>query len=178
MLTITRLRTLLAVAAAVLVASWGVAAYVAPHARAITLNTAERRVLHLINASRKRHGLHTVRLRSSLYHAAKAHSRSMIGKDYFSHYSYSGATPAERILSYGYTQTGCTYWKVGECIGWGKDDVGTARAIFHKWMKSSGHRAIILTKAWRDVGVGRATGTFEGLSGVRMFTIDFGRRKT
>ena len=45
-------------------------------------------------------------------------------------------------------------------------------------MRSSGHRQIILTKRWRDVGLGCARGTYKGYSGVVMYTVDFGRRVT
>ena len=45
-------------------------------------------------------------------------------------------------------------------------------------MRSSGHRQVILTKRWRDVGIGCARGTYKGISGVVMYTVDFGRRVT
>ena len=43
-------------------------------------------------------------------------------------------------------------------------------------MKSPAHRTIILTRSFRDVGVGAAKGTFCGVGGVSMFTVDFGHR--
>ena len=43
-------------------------------------------------------------------------------------------------------------------------------------MNSSAHRQVILTARWRDVGIGCSRGTFKGLSGVVMYTVDFGRR--
>jgi uncharacterized protein YkwD len=43
-------------------------------------------------------------------------------------------------------------------------------------MKSRAHRAVILQRSFRDVGVGAAVGSLRGMSGVRMFTVDFGRR--
>ncbi len=41
-----------------------------------------------------------------------------------------------------------------------------------RWMQSDGHRRVILTAAFRDIGVGTATG-----GGMRWFTVDFGRRR-
>jgi hypothetical protein len=38
------------------------------------------------------------------------------------------------------------------------------------------HRAVILQRSFRDIGVGRVAGTLGGLDGVSMFTVDFGRR--
>ena len=67
-------------------------------------------------------------------------------------------------------------WSVGEVIGWGTRHAGTAKAIFKAWMNSSGHRAIILNRRWRDVGIGCAQGTFKGIPSTLMYTVDFGRR--
>ena len=53
-------------------------------------------MLDLINKARSNRGLATLRLRASLYRAAKAHSRSMIRRDYFSHTSRDGSTVAQR----------------------------------------------------------------------------------
>lgn len=130
----------------------------------------------LINHARTSRGLRKLRMVGSLERAARAHSRDMLSRDYFSHYSYGGATFATRLVNYGYKRAGCSVWKAGEVIGWGKGTAGTARSIFRQWMKSSAHKAVILTHCWRDVGVGARLGTFDGLTGVRMFTVDFGRR--
>jgi uncharacterized protein YkwD len=35
---------------------------------------------------------------------------------------------------------------------------------------------VILTRNWRDVGVGCARGRYKGVAGVVMYTVDFGRR--
>ncbi len=48
--------------------------------------------------------------------------------------------------------------------------------MFRQFMESRAHRSVILQRSFRDVGVGAAMGSLRGLTGVRMFTIDFGRR--
>jgi len=136
----------------------------------------EKAVLSLINRARASHGLAAVRIQRSLDDAAIAHSRQMLSGDYFSHSSAGGITYAERLRRAGYTRTGYGSWAVGEVIGWGKGTAGTASAIVRAWMRSSGHRAVILDRRWRDVGIGCADGTFRGLAGTRMYTVDFGRR--
>jgi len=141
-----------------------------------TLTTSEKNMLTLINNARTKRGLHKVAVVSSLQRAARSHSTSMLSRDYFSHYSYSGSTFATRLLSFGYSRKGCTFWKVGEVIGWGKGTYGTARSVFRSWMRSSAHRTVIFTKCWRGCGVGSKRGSYGALSGVRMFTVDFGRR--
>ena len=150
---------------------------IAPVSRAAAaLTTPEKKMLTLINNARSKRGLHKVRVVSSLERAGRSHSASMLSRDYFSHYSYGGATFGARLVAFGYARAGTTSWRTGEVIGWGKGTAGTARAIFNAWLRSPGHRKVIFTKCWRDVGVGAHKGGFGGLDCVRMFTVDFGRR--
>ena len=100
----------------------------------------------------------------------------MIAHDYFAHSSLGGATVATRARSAGYSVSGCSQWSVGEVIAWGMSVRGTPQAIFRAWMHSSSHRQVILARRWRDVGIGCARGSYRGLSGVIMYTVDFGRR--
>jgi uncharacterized protein YkwD len=168
---------LLVMSAAPAVARASVTATTADTSRdSVTLNRYERAMLGLINKARSNRGLATLRLRASLYRAAKSHSRSMIRRDYFSHTSRDGSTVAQRCKRAGYTSSGYSSWQVGEVIGLGSGSRGTAAAIFKMWMNSSAHRKVILAARWRDIGVGRASGTYKGVDGVRIFTVDFGRR--
>ena len=151
----------------------------APISRAkadIQLRSPEKRVLRLINRARVRRGLHKVRVVRSLERASRSHSASMLSRDYFSHSSYGGATFAARLLAFGYSRSGRCFWQVGEVIGWGKGTAGTARSVFRAWMHSPAHRTVIFTKCWHDCGIGAKLGAYGNLSGVRMFTVDFGRR--
>jgi uncharacterized protein YkwD len=145
-------------------------------ATAVKLNTREHQLLVLINATRARHHLALVHVRAPLVVAARQHSREMIRRDYCSHNSASGASFAVRIARLGYWRSGYSYWSVGEIIGWGKGTSGTPLSIVRAWMKSPMHRAVILNKTWRDVGMGQASGTLCGRHGVLMYTVDFGRR--
>ena len=136
----------------------------------------EATMLQLINHVRVSRGLHAVKIAGPLDQAALAHSRDMIAHDYFAHSSLSGATVATRARGAGYAVSGCSQWAVGEVIAWGMSARGTPQAVFKAWMHSSSHRQVILTSRWRDVGIGCARGSFQGMSGVLMYTIDFGRR--
>ena len=133
----------------------------------------EATMLRLINRARTSRGLAAVKTISSLDRAALLHSRDMIAHDYFSHTSRDGATLAGRARSEGYPTGGSA---LGEVIALGSSSKGTPESLFRGWMRSSGHRQIILTKRWRDVGLGCARGTYKGYSGVVIFTVDFGRR--
>ena len=161
----------------VLVAAAGWAAGSAqPAAASVRLTAPEKAMLVLINHARASRGLHTLRVVTALERASRSHSRDMLKRDYFSHSSYSGASYSARLLSFGYSRSGCTCWKVGEIIGWGHGSAAAAGSVFRHWMKSRVHRAVILQRSFRDVGVGAAGGSLRGVTGVRMFTIDFGHR--
>jgi uncharacterized protein YkwD len=136
----------------------------------------EATLLKLINNARKSRGLAVVRVAGPLDRAALAHSRDMIARDYFSHSSLAGATVAARARRAGYSTSGCSRWSVGEVIALGSGFKGRPESVFKAWMRSSGHRKVILTKSWRDVGVGCARGKYKGVSGVVICTVDFGRR--
>ena len=44
-------------------------------------------------------------------------------------------------------------------------------------MDSSAHRANILDRRFREVGIGTATGKYKGHKGYTMYTVDFGTRR-
>jgi uncharacterized protein YkwD len=142
----------------------------------VKLTAPEQRLLVLINATRTRHHLAAVHVQAALVSAARQHSCEMMHRGYCSHSSANGMRYDQRLARLGYWHRGYAYWSVGEVIGWGKGAAGSALSIYRAWMASHAHRAVILNPAWRDIGIGRADGTFRGASGVTMSTVDFGRR--
>lgn len=148
----------------------------AASARGLRLTSAERTVIQLINQARAQHGLQPVKVRASLCRAARSHSREMIRRGFFSHLSFSGESQVARVLRCGYGSGGCASWSTGEVIAYGSGLAGTPRAIVDAWLRSKAHRALLLSPRWRDVGVGRAAGTFRGLRGAAVYTVDLGRR--
>ncbi|NLE21620.1 MAG: CAP domain-containing protein [Actinobacteria bacterium] len=136
----------------------------------------EAALLKLINQARTRRGLTAVKVVRTLDKAALAHSRDMIARDYFSHSSRAGASVAARARKAGYSTSGWSSWSIGEVIALGSGSKGKVRSVFKAWMRSSGHRKVILRKSWRDVGIGCSRGTYKGVRGVCMYTVDFGRR--
>jgi len=126
----------------------------------------------LVNQERTRRGLPALRQNKQLANAAHGHSRDMVSRDYFSHDTEGGGDFAGRIHRAGYR--GLT---LGEDLAWGSGTLGTARAIVHSWMKSPGHRANILSRRYREMGVGVALGIPGGAGlGGATYAIDFGRR--
>ena len=148
----------------------------------IELNTNEKRTLDLHNKTRADQGLQSFCVDPILTKAARAHSREMLDKDYFSHNSFDGETFGERLKRFGYTPTGYSYYTVGENIAYGSGSDAAPGSIFENWMNSSGHKANILNKNFREIGIGVRTGTFcpepnKCYTGTTMYTVDFGTRR-
>lgn len=161
-----------------MVVAWlavGVAA--AGPAAAFDRRASERTMLELINHARDNRGLAALRINAALDQAALSHSREMLSRDYFSHLSAGGGSYFGRLLRAGYSRSGYSSWAVSEVIGRGSGSFGTPQAIFAAWMRSSTHRSILLGKRWRDVGIGAASGSFRGVSGSVLYTVDLGRRR-
>jgi uncharacterized protein YkwD len=139
-----------------------------------TLTDARSATVCLINEARARHGLGKLGTTSSLARAASAHSRDMAARDFFSHDSPGGSTPKSRIASSGYLD-GASSWAIGETIAWGSGDLASPASIVRSWLRSPGHRAILLDGRYDDVGIGIALGA-PGGGGGATFTGDFGKR--
>jgi uncharacterized protein YkwD len=127
-----------------------------------------------INAIRAANGLPPMGTTTALRVAAARHSRDMVRRHYFAHVSPSGQTVTDRVKKAGYLD-GARSHRLGENIGWGQGSLGTPAAIVQAWMNSPPHREIILTRAFRDVGVGIAEGAPQGGDG-KTYTLDVGRR--
>jgi uncharacterized protein YkwD len=138
----------------------------------ITLNAQERRILELHNEAREDHGLESLCVDLRLTMAARSHSREMIEKDYFSHASYDGEGSSARLGSFGYDCGICV-----ENIAGGYGTLGEPDPTFERWMDSAHHRGNILDDTFRRVGVGTDTGTYKGIEGYTMYTVDFGDQR-
>ena len=113
--------------------------------------------LCLLNAERAARKLAPLRSNQLLARAAAAHSRDMVARAYFSHTSLSGADFVERIRRTGYTRAARS-WTVGENLAWGSGPLAVPREIVQSWMESPGHRANILSRSFREVGLGITLG--------------------
>lgn len=144
----------------------------------ILLNEKEKRTFALHNDVRRAHDLPTFCVHSRLQKAARAHSRDMIRRDYFSH-NTKGRQESydERLKRYGYDLHGYRYYWVGENIAYGSGSYGEPESRMDAWMRSDGHRHNILHSEFREIGIGTHTGTWRGYNGVTMYTVDFGVRR-
>jgi uncharacterized protein YkwD len=129
-------------------------------------SSSESQVLVLLNTIRQQHGLSTFSATGALQSAARDHSADMLARDYFDHNSPTQTFDA-RITHY------VTSPLVGETIAWGTGQSGTPAGIVSLWMHSPEHRHIILMGALHHIGLGIATGTFQGSAGAVLATADF-----
>jgi uncharacterized protein YkwD len=137
-----------------------------------------RGIVSEINALRARHGLPRLVLSAQLATAARTHSRSMALAGFFAHESENGTPFGDRLRRY-YRSAGFRSWRAGENLLWASPDIDAKRAV-QMWLDSPGHRRILLTPAWREIGLSAvhavsAPRVFDGLE-VTIVTADFGTR--
>ena len=142
------------------------------------LSSLELDIVGRINAQRGARGLRSLRVSRGLTAAADYHSHQMGRFGFFEHESRNGAAFWRRIERF--YPSGRGYWSVGENLFWESPETSGASAV-HEWMTSPPHRADILTREWREVGVAAvhfdaAPGTYRGRS-VTIVTADFGVRR-
>ena len=138
----------------------------APGASSSGLTGQEQSLLRAINGARAAHGAPPLRVGSALQRAARSHSRAMIRTGNFTHGNWY-----RRLRNHGVR--GGT---VGETIAWGVGSDGSAEAIIGMWLASPPHRATLLNRSFRRVGVGVAVGAFSGFGGANVATADFSGR--
>ena len=132
-----------------------------------------------MNRIRRSHGLRPLRYNGRLAAAADYHSRDMARRGYFEHDSANGTAFWRRIERF-YPSRGFSSWTVGENLLWGTDTYGASFAL-REWMNSPPHRENILSRDWREVGIGAVTvasapGEYRGRT-VTIVTADFGSRR-
>lgn len=130
------------------------------------LTLQEQTLLQAINQARTTRGLPPLRVGVRLQRAARAHSNAMARSGSFTHGNWY-----RRLRRHGVRAR-----TVGETIAWGVGTSGTAGAIVGMWLASPPHRATLLDRRFRRIGVGVAVGTMGGLPGASIATADFAGR--
>jgi uncharacterized protein YkwD len=135
-------------------------------------------ILCLTNRDRATKGLTALKENAKLAKAAMAHSTDMVQHRYFAHDAPDGSHSWDRAKRAGYMRPG-EGWTVGENIAWGTDVRATPAQIHEMWMNSAPHRANILRRSFKEIGIGVVIGnpqvspTDVGAT----FTADFGVRR-
>ena len=130
--------------------------------RAIALTGGENALLAAINATRRAHGLVALRIDPRLELAARAHSNDMLRHDYFAHGDFGG-----RMLRFGVRGR-----LMAENLAWGTGTLAALTAVAW-WMASPPHRANLLRRDLRRVGLAAPVGAFAGYPRATVVTADF-----
>ena len=114
----------------------------------------EAKMLEMVNKERSKHGLNSLKADPELTEVARAHSRDMFARSYFSHYTPDGKDPFDRMRA-----AGVNFLTAGENLALAK----TLNIAHTGLMNSPGHRANILNKSFGRVGIGIIDGGIYGL---------------
>jgi uncharacterized protein YkwD len=105
-----------------------------------------RRVVAIVNLRRAEAGLRPLWLHADVHTAARKHSADQARTDRMTHTGSDGSDAGQRIRREGYRWSA---WGENVAMGY-----ATPRAVMRAWMHSPGHRANILTRSFRHIGVG------------------------
>jgi uncharacterized protein YkwD len=148
----TRLRAAVVAAFAVTASS---STFVASQAHAGAneprLDTRERQVIHRVNAVRADHGLPRLTFGGKLSKAADRHSHRSQQRRTLAH-TLPGEQPLASRLAHA-----ARVRPIGEVIYWTRRGASSAE-IVRAWMRSPGHRALLLSPEFGRAGVGIRTG--------------------
>jgi uncharacterized protein YkwD len=138
----------------------------------ISIAKAKAATLCLLNHQRRSHHLRPLHANGDLTLASQRHADDMSAHHYFAHGDFVG-----RIRSAHYLKRSRS-WTVGENIAWGSWEYATPASIVDGWMHSPPHRANILNKGFREIGLGVARGAPVGGQGdAGTYVTDFGTRR-
>ncbi len=126
-----------------------------------TVKSVEAQVIDLVNQERAKHGLHPLKANWELARVARYKSKDMLQNNYFSHTSPTYGSPFTMMRNFG-----ISYRTAGENIAAGQT---TAQAVMKAWMNSDGHRKNILSRNFKEIGVGYAKGGSYGHYWTQMF---------
>jgi uncharacterized protein YkwD len=143
---------------------------------ATNLDAIRAAIVCLQNRLRAQNGLPPLKGNSKLRRAAEGHTADMVAAGYFDHVSKSGATMVDRIMRAGYVGPG-DGWLLGENLEWGTGSLATPRGAIQAWMDSPGHRANVLKRGYKHMGIGIALGVPTGGDAGATYTVDFGARR-
>jgi uncharacterized protein YkwD len=139
------------------------------------LDLVRAAILCLHNQVRAENGLPALKDNSKLRKAALGHSSAMVGEGYFDHESTNGDSFVDRIIAARYAKRNQA-WTLGENLAWGTGDLSSAKGVMEAWMNSAGHKANILKRDYKEVGIGIKLGVPSDDGVGATITADFGAR--
>ncbi len=126
----------------------------APPVPALSSAITSDNILSLTNQSRQGASVAPLNHNNLLAQAAQAKADDMLAQQYFSHTTPDGRSPWDFITAAGYK-----FQAAGENLA---VNFLQAEEVSAAWMNSPGHRANLLNPAFKEVGIGIASGNFQG----------------
>jgi uncharacterized protein YkwD len=105
---------------------------------------AEREAIDELNEVRRAHGVPALRVSGSLNRSSGHYARRMLRDDFFGHGSQ--------------IEVAGEFRSAGETLAWHSGWNAQPRRTVRRWMASPGHRAVLLSRTFRWVGMGLARG--------------------
>ena len=109
-------------------------------------NNQEQELIDLINQERQKAGLSFLKTDVRLMRTARRHSAEMASKNFFGHAGHDAPSLRDKFANAGYPMTIAA------------ENIAAAHAtpgnVLKAWMRSPGHRANILNKSVREIGIG------------------------
>jgi uncharacterized protein YkwD len=131
-----------------------------------------------INRVRRARKLPALKVSAQLSRAGTEHAKALALSGQFTH-AWPDGSPFSAWVRRYYPAHGYRTWSVGENLVWQAPDL-TARDAVRMWLASRPHRRNLLSRSWREVGLGAvraqaAPGAYGG-SDVEVAAAEFGRR--
>ncbi len=134
------------------------------------LDHAEIALVRTINTERARRGLRVLRPSRKLSRAADRHTGDMLRRGRLDHSSRDGTPFAMRLRAV------VSWTRLGEVLAWTPHRSTGAHTVVRMWLNSPPHRAQLLDRSFRRIGVGRRRGWMQGTRGVA-FTVDLASQR-
>lgn len=139
-----------------------VALDVAPKEKELRVDDpAERELLALVNAERTKAGLQTLTVDVRIIPVARAHSKDMFLRRYFSHVNPEGLNAGDRMEN-----AGIHFTVAGENLAYAPD----VKTAHEGLMNSPGHKRNILEPSFHHIGIGIITTDSYGMMVTQDFT--------
>jgi uncharacterized protein YkwD len=134
-----------------------------------------------VNRTRRAHGLRPLRISTHLAQAGTAHARALAEAGQFTHaWPTTSRLFGSWIRGY-YPSRGYRSWSAGENLLWASPAMTPASAV-QQWLDSPTHRRVMLSRSWRELGIGVVTATAApgayGGRDVQIAAAEFGIRKS
>ena len=100
--------------------------------------------MNLVNEERAKEGLSELKLDARATAAANVRAKEI--KQQFLHTRPNGESFSSALI-----EQGVTFRRSGENIAWGQK---TPKQVMNAWMNSEGHRANIMNKNFKNIGIG------------------------